>query len=201
MQINFPYTRSDTTHTRNCFDPTCNSLHFLFWHAPRLTPYRLPKHTHGIGIIIEIEICSPILGIGAVAERSRLGPLLVFVFVWSTLVYDPIACWTWNPKGWVFIRGGLDFAGGTPVHITSGTAALAISVYLGKRRGWGTERLAYKPHNSTYVVLGTVFLWFGWFGFNGGSALAATMRAAMACTVTNVSFGCSSPFFLVFSTP
>ncbi|KAF8315314.1 ammonium transporter [Clavulina sp. PMI_390] len=129
---------------------------------------------------------TPILAIGAVAERSKLGPLLVFVFVWATIVYDPIACWTWNPAGWVYKAGGLDFAGGTPVHISSGTAGLAISLYLGKRRGWGTERLAYKPHNTTYVVLGTVLLWFGWFGFNGGSALAATMRAAMACTVTNL---------------
>lgn len=129
---------------------------------------------------------SPILAIGAVAERGRLGPLMVFVFVWSTIVYDPIACWTWNPNGWVFKLGGLDFAGGTPVHISSGTAGLALSIYLGKRRGFGTERLAYKPHNTTYVVLGTVFLWFGWFGFNGGSALAATLRAAQACIVTNL---------------
>lgn len=129
---------------------------------------------------------TPMIAIGAVAERSRLGPLLVFVFVWSTIVYDAIACWTWNPKGWSFVLGGLDFAGGTPVHISSGTAALAISLYLGKRRGYGTERLAYKPHNTTYVVLGTVFLWFGWFGFNGGSALAANLRGTMACVVTNL---------------
>jgi len=129
---------------------------------------------------------TPMIAIGAVAERSRLGPLLVFVFVWSTLVYDPIACWTWNPNGWTFILGGLDFAGGTPVHISSGTAALAISLYLGKRRGYGTERLAYKPHNTTYVILGTVFLWFGWFGFNGGSALSANYRAVEACIVTNL---------------
>jgi len=129
---------------------------------------------------------TPILAIGAVAERGRLGPLMVFVFVWATLVYDPIACWTWNPQGWVFKLGGLDFAGGTPVHISSGTAGLALSIYLGKRRGFGTERLAYKPHNTTYVVLGTVFLWFGWFGFNGGSALAANLRAAQACIVTNL---------------
>ncbi|KAJ8592596.1 ammonium transporter [Rhizopogon salebrosus TDB-379] len=129
---------------------------------------------------------TPMIAIGAVAERSRLGPLTVFVFAWSTLVYDPIACWTWNPKGWSFILGGLDFAGGTPVHISSGTAALAISLYLGKRRGYGTERLAYKPHNTTYVILGTVFLWFGWFGFNGGSALSANLRATQACIVTNL---------------
>ncbi|KIJ11108.1 ammonia channel transporter family protein [Paxillus involutus ATCC 200175] len=129
---------------------------------------------------------TPMIAIGAVAERSRLGPLLVFVFVWSTVVYDPIACWTWNSNGWSFMLGGLDFAGGTPVHISSGSAALAISLYLGKRRGYGTERLAYKPHNTTYVVLGTIFLWFGWFGFNGGSALSAGLRATQACIVTNL---------------
>ncbi|KDQ60426.1 hypothetical protein JAAARDRAFT_32845 [Jaapia argillacea MUCL 33604] len=129
---------------------------------------------------------TPMLALGAFAERSKLGPLLVFVFVWSTIVYDPIACWTWNSNGWAFKMGGLDFAGGTPVHISSGTAALAISIYLGKRRGYGTERLAYKPHNTTYVILGTVFLWFGWFGFNGGSALSANLRAIQACIVTNL---------------
>ncbi|KIM38012.1 hypothetical protein M413DRAFT_76454 [Hebeloma cylindrosporum] len=126
------------------------------------------------------------LAVGAIAERGRLGPLLVFIFVWSTIVYDPIANWTWNTNGWSFILGGLDFAGGTPVHISSGTAALAISIFLGKRRGYGTERLAYKPHNTTYVILGTVFLWFGWFGFNGGSALSANLRAIQACIVTNL---------------
>ncbi|KIK03145.1 hypothetical protein K443DRAFT_676993 [Laccaria amethystina LaAM-08-1] len=129
---------------------------------------------------------TPMIAVGGFAERAALGPIIVFVFIWSTIVYDPIACWTWNSNGWVFVLGGLDFAGGTPVHISSGTAALAISVYLGKRRGYGTEALAYKPHNTTYVVLGTVFLWFGWFGFNGGSALSANLRAAQACVVTNL---------------
>ena len=104
------------------------------------------------------------LAVGAFAERAHLGPLLVFVFLWATLVYDPIACWTWNPHGWSSVNGSYDFAGGTPVHISSGSAALAISIYLGKRRGYGTEALAYKPQNTTYVVLGTIFLWFGWFG-------------------------------------
>lgn len=129
---------------------------------------------------------TPAIAVGAIAERGKLGPLLVFIFIWSTLVYDPIACWTWNANGWAFVMGGLDFAGGTPVHISSGTAALAISIFLGKRRGYGTDRLAYKPHNTTYVILGTVFLWFGWFGFNGGSALSANLRAAQACIVTNL---------------
>ncbi|KAI0255270.1 ammonium transporter [Lactifluus subvellereus] len=129
---------------------------------------------------------TPMLALGALAEHGRLGPSMVFVFIWSTIVYDPIACWTWNSNGWSFKHGGLDFAGGTPVHISSGTAALAISIFLGKRRGYGTPRLAYKPHNSSYVVLGTVFLWFGWFGFNGGSALSANLRAIQACIVTNL---------------
>ncbi|KAI0065053.1 ammonium transporter [Artomyces pyxidatus] len=129
---------------------------------------------------------TPMLALGALSEHARLGPSLVFVFVWSTIVYNPIACWTWNTNGWSLLLGGLDFAGGTPVHISSGTAALAISIYLGKRRGYGTERLAYKPHNTTYVVLGTVFLWFGWFGFNGGSALGANLRAIQACIITNL---------------
>lgn len=126
------------------------------------------------------------LACGGFAERSRIGPVCVFMFVWLTIVYCPIACWTWNANGWTFVLGGLDFAGGTPVHISSGTASLAIALYLGKRRGYGTERLAYKPHNTTFVVLGTVFLWFGWFGFNGASALSANLRAVQACIVTNL---------------
>ncbi|KAG8681746.1 hypothetical protein FRC09_017255, partial [Ceratobasidium sp. 395] len=129
---------------------------------------------------------TPALALGGFAEHCRLGPIALFVFVWSTLVYDPVACWTWNSRGWIRLMGDLDWAGGTPVHISSGTAALAISVYLRKRHGYGTPRLAYKPHNSTYVVLGTVLLWFGWFGFNGGSALSATPRAAQACLVTHL---------------
>lgn len=126
------------------------------------------------------------LAIGAAAERGRMLPCVVFMFVWATLIYDPIACWTWNGSGWSFKLGGLDFAGGTPVHISSGSAALAYSLMLGKRRGHGTHELNYRPHNVTHIVLGTVFLWVGWFGFNGGSALAANLRAVMACVVTNI---------------
>jgi len=121
-----------------------------------------------------------------VAERGRLGPAMVFCFIWATLVYDPIACWTWAPNGWGFKLGSLDFAGGGPVHMTSGTAALAYSIFVGKRRGYGTDKLAYKPHSVSHVVLGTTMLWFGWFGFNGGSALSATYRATQAFIVTNM---------------
>ena len=126
------------------------------------------------------------LAIGAAAERGRLAPAMAFAFVWSTVVYDPIACWTWNSSGWVYKLGGLDFAGGTPVHISSGSAALAYSLMLGKRKGHGTHELNYRPHNVTHIVIGTVFLWVGWFGFNAGSALAANLRAIMAAVVTNL---------------
>jgi Amt family ammonium transporter len=118
------------------------------------------------------------LAIGAAVDRARLFPCIVFMFVWSTIIYDPIAEWTWNPAGWGFKMGGLDFAGGTPVHIASGAAALAYSLMLGKRRGYDDVRgLPYRPHNVTHVIIGTVFLWVGWFGFNGGSALGANLRA------------------------
>ncbi|KAG7528300.1 hypothetical protein FFLO_06263 [Filobasidium floriforme] len=127
------------------------------------------------------------LACGGFAERGRLPQICLFMFVWLTIVYCPIACWTWNAEGWSFIMGGLDYAGGTPVHISSGSAALAIALYLGKRRGYGTERLAYKPHNTFFVVLGTAFLWLGWFGFNGGSGLSSNLRAVMALVVTQMS--------------
>jgi ammonium transporter, Amt family len=138
---------------------------------------------------------TPVIAAGAFIDRARLAPVILWTFCWSTIVYAPIACWTWNlgdttvdppiPGGWAAVMGGLDFAGGTPVHISSGTAALAISIFLGRRKGYGTELLAYRPHNVFYVVIGTVLLWFGWFGFNGGSALGANLRAVMAMTVTN----------------
>lgn len=113
-------------------------------------------------------------------------PCVIWMFVWSTIVYDPIACWTWNPSGWSYKLGTLDFAGGTPVHMSSGFAALAYSYMLGKRTGHGTQALNYRPHNVTFVVIGTVFLWVGWFGFNAGSALSANLRAVMAAVVTNL---------------
>ncbi|KAL1922981.1 uncharacterized protein VTP21DRAFT_9357 [Calcarisporiella thermophila] len=128
---------------------------------------------------------TPALAIGAAAERARILPMVVFIFFWSCFVYDFIAYWTWNSNGWSYKLGGLDFAGGTPVHIASGAAGLAYALFIGKRQGHGVEK--YRPHNMTNVLLGTVLIWFGWFGFNGGSALGSTMRAAMAFLVTNLS--------------
>lgn len=112
------------------------------------------------------------------------------MFVWTTLIYDPIACWTWNPSGWVNKLGGLDFAGGTPVHISSGMAALSYSLFLGKRRGFGTAEVQYRPHNVIHVITGTTFLWVGWFGFNAGSAGSASLRAVSAGVVTNLAAAC-----------
>lgn len=153
--------------------------------APSIGSPKIPDLMFAVyqGMFASITVA---LAIGAVAERGRLAPAMVFSFVWSTVIYDAIACWTWNSTGWVYKMGGLDFAGGTPVHISSGAAALAYSLMLGKRRGHGTHELNYRPHNVTHIVIGTVFLWVGWFGFNAGSALSANMRAIMAAVVTNL---------------
>jgi ammonia channel protein AmtB len=116
---------------------------------------------------------------GAVAERGRLIPALVFIFCWATLVYCPIACWAWNINGWGFKYGVLDYAGGGPVEIGSGLSALAYSMVLGKRQE--KMMLNFRPHNVSLITLGTILLWFGWLGFNGGSAFGANLRAVMAC--------------------
>ncbi|CRK36870.1 hypothetical protein BN1708_007215 [Verticillium longisporum] len=130
---------------------------------------------------------TPAIAIGAIADRGRILPAMVFVFIWATVVYDPIAYWTWNANGWLLELGSLDFAGGTPVHINSGVAAVAYSLMLGKRSGYDRlHGLPYRPHNVTNVLLGTVFLWVGWFGFNGGSTLASNIRTPVVLFVTNL---------------
>jgi Amt family ammonium transporter len=128
--------------------------------------------------------CTVQIVVGGAFERGRIIPSLVFGFFWATIVYCPIACWTWNPKGWLYNLPALDFAGGGPVHISSGWSALAYAFVLGKRKQTGDKSQG-KPHNTTLVFLGTVLIWFGWFGFNGGSALNATVRAMLAAFNTN----------------
>jgi Amt family ammonium transporter len=134
--------------------------------------------------------CTVQLVIGGSFERGRILPSMIFAFCWATIVYCPIACWTWNANGWLFNLPSLDFAGGGPVHIASGWSALAYAFVLGKRTHKG-EKIHGKPHNTTLVFLGTVLIWFGWFGFNGGSALNASIRSMMAAFNTNTaaSFG------------
>jgi Amt family ammonium transporter len=118
------------------------------------------------------------------AERVKLSSFIIFALLWTTLVYDPLAHWAWG-GGWTSALGSLDFAGGTVVHISSGFAALAVAMVIGKRSGFGQYSL--EPHNIPMTLLGAALLWFGWFGFNAGSALAANGLAANAFLVTNTS--------------
>ncbi len=127
-------------------------------------------------------VITPALITGAFAERKRFKAFVVFTLLWATFVYDPVAHWVWG-GGWLQKLGALDFAGGTVVHITSGVSALVAALVLGRRKGFGAEPM--DPHDATMAVLGAVLLWFGWFGFNAGSAVAAGPLAANAFVVTN----------------
>lgn len=118
------------------------------------------------------------LTVGAVAERGRVIPGMVFVFFWATIVYCPLAYWVWNANGWCFSNGVLDYAGGVPVEIGSGMSALAYSWVLGRRNE--KMMMNFRPHNISLITLGTILLWFGWLGFNGGSSFGANLRAVMA---------------------
>jgi len=127
-------------------------------------------------------VITPALITGAFAERKRFKAFVVFTLLWATFVYDPVAHWVWG-GGWLGQLGALDFAGGTVVHITSGVSALVAALVLGRRVGFGRE--AMDPHDATMTVLGASLLWFGWFGFNAGSAITAGGLAANAFVVTN----------------
>jgi len=128
-------------------------------------------------------VITPALITGAFAERMKFSGFLVFTLLWATLIYDPLAHWVWAVGGWVRNFGALDFAGGTVVHISSGMSALACALVLRKRMGYGKEHMA--PHNLPMTVLGASLLWFGWFGFNAGSAVASGALATSAFVVTN----------------
>ncbi|MGH2754388.1 MAG: ammonium transporter [Actinomycetota bacterium] len=129
-------------------------------------------------------IITPALITGAFAERMKFTGYIAFTTLWLLAVYAPIAHWVWAPGGWIRELGVLDFAGGTVVHINAGIAALAAVLVIGKRKGWGKE--AFVPHNLPLTILGTGILWFGWFGFNAGSALGANGLAASAFLATNL---------------
>lgn len=128
-------------------------------------------------------IITPALITGAFVERVRFKTFLVFALVWATLIYDPVAHWVWGAGGIFHKLGALDFAGGTVVHITAGYSALAFAIVIGARKGFGSR--IFEPHNIPYSVLGAGLLWVGWFGFNGGSALAANGIAVNAVVTTN----------------
>ena len=129
-------------------------------------------------------IITPALITGAFAERMKFSTFLVFIVLWSTLVYSPLAHWVWGAGGWLGAMGALDFAGGTVVHISSGVSALAAALLISKRKGYGKE--SFIPHNLPMTITGAAILWFGWFGFNAGSALAVNGLAAGAFVTTHV---------------
>jgi len=131
-------------------------------------------------------IITPALISGAIAERMKFSAYFLFIILWATLVYDPICHWVWGPDGWLGARGALDFAGGTVVHLSSGAAALVCAIVIGRRTRPGP------PHNLTLTLLGAGMLWFGWFGFNAGSALAANENAALALVNTHLAAGAAA---------
>ena len=131
-------------------------------------------------------IITPALISGAIAERMKFSAYFLFIILWATLVYDPICHWVWGPDGWLGARGALDFAGGTVVHLSSGAAALVCAIFIGRRSRPGP------PHNLTLTLLGAGLLWFGWFGFNAGSALASNENAALALVNTHVAAGAAA---------
>jgi len=129
-------------------------------------------------------VITPALITGAFAERMKFISFLLFTVLWATFVYNPLAHWVWGSGGWMAKMGALDFAGGTVVHISSGVSALAAALFVGRRLGYGST--AYIPHNLPMTITGAALLWFGWFGFNAGSALAANGLAANAFVVTHI---------------
>jgi Amt family ammonium transporter len=169
------------------------NLDWIGLHGVGFEPFKAYSETipHQTFMIYQamFAIITPALITGAFAERMKFSTFLVFMLLWATLVYDPIAHWVWGDGGWLKNLGALDFAGGTVVHINAGIAALAAALVMGPRKGYagygnGTE--AFIPHNLPMTILGAALLWFGWFGFNAGSALAAGALASSAFTATHL---------------
>lgn len=140
---------------------------------------------HMLFVIFQMmfAVITPALITGAFAERIKFSGFVLFSLLWATFVYDPVCHWVWGSGGWLKQLGVLDFAGGIVVHISSGMSALVCALMLGKRKGYPQEPIP--PHNMTYTLLGAALLWFGWFGFNAGSALGANEIAVSAFIVTN----------------
>ena len=159
---------------------------------------------------LKFAAITPALIIGACAERIRFKSLLIFMVLWSTFIYVPIAHWVWNPSGWLRGLGAIDFAGGIVVHISAGLSALAAALVIGRRKGcaipWKNHMKAldqkdsateFKPTNIPYVLLGAALLWFGWFGFNAGSALAANDLAVSALVTTNLAAAAAAVSWMI----
>jgi Amt family ammonium transporter len=158
------------------------------------TPYGTQTIPAALFMLFQMKfaIITPALISGAIAERARFRGYLVFMILWSIFVYSPIACWVWNADGWLFKMGALDFAGGTVVHLASGVSALALVLIIGQRKS-----LTPPPNNITLTLLGAGLLWFGWFGFNAGSALAMNDIAVQAFLVTHLAAAAGMVAWLV----
>ncbi len=169
------------------------NLDFVFM-KDLATIAELPGYTGDFALIIPVlaffgyqmmfAVITPALITGATADRMKFSAYAVLIGVWAVIVYPVVAHWVFSPNGWLFKRGALDFAGGAVVHINAGAAALAVVLVLGNRKGWPRE--AMPPHNLPFTILGTGILWFGWFGFNAGSALGANGLAAQALVNTHL---------------
>ncbi len=142
-------------------------------------------------------VITPALITGAFVERVKFSTFLVFMILWATLVYDPVAHWVWGSGGWLAELGALDFAGGTVVHILAGFSALAFALVIGPRKGFG--RMSMEPNNIPYTVLGAGLLWVGWFGFNAGSALGANGQAAWAFMSTHTAAASAAVVWMLLS--
>lgn len=139
---------------------------------------------------LTFAIITPALITGAFAERMKFGAMMMFMALWSLLVYAPVAHWVWEPSGWLALMGAQDFAGGTVVHISAGAAGLVCAYMLGRRHNYGRE--PFFPNNLGYTMMGASLLWVGWFGFNAGSAVAADGRAGLAMLVTQLAAATAS---------
>jgi Amt family ammonium transporter len=163
------------------------NLNWLFLNGVGLEPFSDYAGTipHQAFMIFQamFAIITPALIIGAFAERMKFSAFLIFSILWATFVYDPVAHWVWGIGGWLRNLGALDFAGGTVVHINAGIAAIVTALIIGRRKNYDNKPIP--PHNLPFTALGAALLWFGWFGFNAGSALAANGLAVNAFVVTN----------------
>jgi ammonium transporter, Amt family len=167
--------------------PLIGGLSWLGLHGVGVQPSDYaPTIPHQAFMIYQamFAIITPALISGAFAERMKFSAYVTFVLLWATFIYDPLAHWVWGADGWLHKMNALDFAGGTVVHISSGISALVCVLVMGKRRGYPGDDM--RPHNLTMTLTGTGLLWFGWFGFNGGSALAANGLAVSAFVATNM---------------
>jgi Amt family ammonium transporter len=174
--------------------PFIGGFHWAFLNGigiNEVSPYYISQATERIPHLVFVlfqcmfAVITPALIIGAFAERIKFRGFLIFTILWAILVYNPVAHWVWSADGWLFKLGALDFAGGTVVHINAGIAALVMAVMLGKRKLPNGQHIT-PPHNVPFVVMGAALLWFGWFGFNAGSGLAADGLAASAFLVTHI---------------